>query len=161
MFWRRQAPPPPPPPFYKARPVATAAVVLTIIGMFVLGPIGAIYKGMTEELKTKANNETLLLYMQQQKEDSDRQWKEIERNREQKTISAPKKVIIKSQPKIGSREMVSTEALTKKAPEPVKQLVVLSVKDFKEYKISSVEDQEAFRETRPEIDWSRYKKWTK
>ena len=74
--------PPPPPPFYKARPVATAAVILTMIGMFVLGPIGAIYTGLTEDLKEKANNETVLLYMKQQKETDDRQWKAIEKRLE-------------------------------------------------------------------------------
>jgi hypothetical protein len=80
MFWKRQ---PPPPPIYKKRPIATFAVILSFVGMFVLGPIGAIYNGLTEELKTKANNETILLYMKQQKENDDRQWKEIERNRQQ------------------------------------------------------------------------------
>jgi len=77
-------PPPPPPPIYKRQPIATAAVILTIVGMFVLGPIGAIYKGLTEELKQKANNETVLLYMKQQKEVDDRQWKAIETQLQQK-----------------------------------------------------------------------------
>lgn len=92
MFWRRE-PPPPPEPVYRKRPIATIAVILSFIGMFVLGPIGAIYKGLTEELKSKANNETLLLYMKQQKEDSDRQWKEIERNRQQQIQLSPPRAV--------------------------------------------------------------------
>ncbi len=82
--------PPPPEPIYKRRPIATAAIILTAVGMFVLGPIGAIYQGMTEELKTKADNKTVILLIEQIKENDQRQWKEIEKNREQQTISAPK-----------------------------------------------------------------------
>lgn len=80
----------PPLPIYKKRPIATAALILTVIGMFVLGPIGAIYQGMTEELKGKADNQTVILLIEQIKENDARQWKEIEKNREQQTISAPK-----------------------------------------------------------------------
>ena len=81
----------PPLPIYKRKPIAPAAVVLTIIGMFVLGPIGVIYETMSEELKGKANNETVILLIEQIKENDERQWKEIERNREQSTstIRAP------------------------------------------------------------------------
>ena len=43
--------PPPPLPFYKRQPIATWAVVLTMVSMFVLGPIGYIFNGFTEELK--------------------------------------------------------------------------------------------------------------
>ena len=79
MFWFRKEPPPPPPlPIYKKRPIATAAVLLTIISTFILGPVGVIFNGLTEDLKLKANNETLLMYMKQQKETNDRQWKMIE-----------------------------------------------------------------------------------
>ena len=46
--------------------------------MFVLGPIGAVYQGLTEDLKAKANNETILLYMKQQQITDERQWKAIE-----------------------------------------------------------------------------------
>jgi hypothetical protein len=69
----------PPPPIYQRKPIATIAVVLTMVAMFVLGPVGVIYDTMSEDLKQKANNETVLLYMKQQKETDDRQWKAIER----------------------------------------------------------------------------------
>ena len=53
MFWRK--PPPPPKPFYREKPVATAAVILTMVAMFVLGPVGAIYKGKTETIMSLIN----------------------------------------------------------------------------------------------------------
>jgi len=86
-FFRK--PPPPPKPIYKRQPIATAAVILTIIGMFVFGPIGVIYNSMSEELKGKANNETVILYMKQQKETDDRQWKALEQQ-----IQVPKSMML-------------------------------------------------------------------
>ena len=120
----------PPLPIYKKRPIATAALILTVIGMFVLGPIGAIYKGMTEELKKKANNETVILYMQQQKEKDDQQWKAIER-----IIIAPKGLAIESEQKRR-----------------------LTPQEYIEYKKLSLEDRSSYREVTPEVDWSRYPK---
>lgn len=62
--------------------------------MFVLGPVGVIYNGMSEELKKKADNATVILLIQQQKEENDRQWKEIQRNRDgspqRNVVVAPK-----------------------------------------------------------------------
>lgn len=57
MFFRKP-PPPPPPPFYK-KP-AVVSIILTAVIIFVLGPVGVIYKGMTEELKKKADYETVI-----------------------------------------------------------------------------------------------------
>jgi hypothetical protein len=88
-FKKPPPPPPPPPPIYKRQPIATLTVALAMIGMFVLGPIGIIYKGMTEELKSKADNNTVILLIEQIKENDERQWREIENNRKQQ-IQAPK-----------------------------------------------------------------------
>lgn len=49
-FFRKQ-PSLPPPPIYKRKPIATVAVILTIVATFVLGPVGVIYNSMSEELK--------------------------------------------------------------------------------------------------------------
>ncbi len=87
----------PPLPIYRRKPIATAGIILMAIGMFVLGPIGAIYQGMTEELKGKADNKTVILLIEQIKENDSRQWKEIEKNREQQTISAPKNLSINTE----------------------------------------------------------------
>jgi len=80
--------PPPPPPIYKRQPLATLAVILTIIATFVLGPIGVIYNSMSEELKGKADNETVILLIEQIKENDKRQWEEIQRNRDRKQITS-------------------------------------------------------------------------
>jgi len=50
IFKKRQ--PLPPPPIYKRKPIATVAIILTIVATFVLGPIGVIYNSMSEELKS-------------------------------------------------------------------------------------------------------------
>ena len=81
--------PPPPKPIYKKQPIACTAVLLTVIGMFVLGPVGLLWNGMAEELEKKANNETVILYMKQQKETDDRQWEALEQQ-----IQIPKSMIL-------------------------------------------------------------------
>ena len=108
-FFRK--PPPPPKPIYARQPIATAAVILTIIGMFVFGPIGVIYNSMSEELKGKANNETVILYMKQQKETDDRQWKALEQQ-----IQVPQNMSVVATPK---------QNLTKK--------MTLTVEQFEKY----------------------------
>lgn len=113
----------PPPPIYKRKPIATAAVILTAVGMFVLAPVGIIYESMSEELKQKANNETVILYMQQQKEKDDQQWKAIER-----IIVAPKNLTIESEP---SNVKVEKKILT---PEQFKIYLSLEVEDRDKYK---------------------------
>ena len=84
--------------------------------MFVLGPVGAIYNGMTEELKKKADYDTVILILKQQKENDDRQWKEIERNRitrQQTTVMTPKilklKVVLTPQEFKSYMEMSSVD----------------------------------------------------
>ena len=64
---------PEPPPIYKRQPIASAAVIITLIGMFVLGPVGVIYNGMSEELKKKVDNKTLQLMIQKDREALKRQ----------------------------------------------------------------------------------------
>ncbi len=51
-MWIFRKPPPPPKTFYQKNPISTIAVLLTAITIFVLGPIGVIYNGMSEELKS-------------------------------------------------------------------------------------------------------------
>jgi len=50
-MWIFKKQPPPPQPIYKRKPIATVAIILTIVATFVLGPIGVIYNSMSEELK--------------------------------------------------------------------------------------------------------------
>ena len=127
MFWKKQ---PPPKPFYREKPVATAAVILTMVAMFVLAPVGTIYKGMTEELKAKADNKTVILLIEQIKENDARQWKEIEANRQQSTISAPKNTqIVKSQAiKLEVKKLTPTEYVAYTEMNPDQQ------KAYREYR---------------------------
>lgn len=74
-----------PKPFYLRQPVATVAVILTMIGMFVLGPVGVIYKGMTEELQQKVDNQTLQLMLKNQQTLIEQNKEEAERKREEDT----------------------------------------------------------------------------
>jgi hypothetical protein len=108
MYFSFRKPEPPPEPIYKRKPIATAAVILTVIGMFILGPIGAIYTGLSEELKEKANNETVLLYMKQQKETDDRQWQAIE-----KKLEAPKQLVIKNESEVKKKSALTPEQFEK------------------------------------------------
>ncbi len=49
MFWRK---PPPPEPIYKRKPIATAALIFTMVVTLILGPVGLLWNGMTEEMKS-------------------------------------------------------------------------------------------------------------
>jgi ABC-type lipoprotein release transport system permease subunit len=82
MFNIFRKPPPPPPPIYKRQPIATAAVILTLIGMFVLGPVGVIYNGMSEELKKKVDNSTLQLMIEKDREALKRQDEALKKKNE-------------------------------------------------------------------------------
>jgi ABC-type lipoprotein release transport system permease subunit len=106
MFRRK----PPPQPIYKRKPIATAAVILTMVGMFVLGPVGVIYNGMSEELKKKADYDTVVLILRQQKEKDDRQWEEIQNIRQQQaTISAPKNLQMMKAIELKVKKLTPTE----------------------------------------------------
>jgi hypothetical protein len=48
MFWRK----PPPEPIYKRKPIATAALIFTMVVTLILGPVGLLWNGMTEEMKS-------------------------------------------------------------------------------------------------------------
>ena len=103
--------------------------------MFILGPIGAIYKGLTEDLKSKANNETVLLYMKQQKETDDRQWKAIEQQiQEPPMIHSPSRVTVNTEPK----------------PVILEQKEGLPPSYFLEYKDLSPEEKLQYRQAYPE-----------
>jgi len=68
MFNPFRKPEPPPKKWY-----AQPALILTIVAMFVLGPVGVIYNGMSEELKKKVDNSTLQLMIEKDREALQRQ----------------------------------------------------------------------------------------
>jgi pyruvate carboxylase len=127
MFSRWKQPPPPK-PIYKNP--AAVSIIVTLVIFFVFGPIGVIYNGMSEELKKKADNNTVILLLKQIKENDDRQWQEIERNREsrQRLQEVPKKV----------------EVITKK----------LTPAEFEAYMNMTPEQKEKYRKYRRDItEW--------
>jgi len=69
MFTLFRKPPPPPPKKWFQQP----AIVLSVIAMFILGPVGVIYNSMSEEIKKKVDNETLQLMIQKDREALQRQ----------------------------------------------------------------------------------------
>jgi len=121
IFNKPLPPPPPPEPIYKRQPIATTAVILTIIGMFVLGPVGMLWNGMAEELKKKADNATVIMLMQQQKENDDRQWEEIKNNRNQ-------------QPRMAGSVIAPTSKKAKLTPEQFEKYMSLSPEIRTKYK---------------------------
>ena len=73
MFSRWRQPPPPPPKKFYQQP----ALILTLVAMFVLGPVGVIYNSMSEELKRKVDNKTLQLMIEKDREALQRQDAEL------------------------------------------------------------------------------------
>jgi hypothetical protein len=122
MYFSFRKQPEPPKPFY--RKPAVVSIVLTVIIVFVLGPVGIIFNGMTEELKSKADNDTVILLIKQIKENDARQWKEIERNREQsqKAPLPPKSVRI-----------TGPAAVMTKKIDPQRTKLVLTPEQFEKY----------------------------
>ena len=125
--------PEPPPPIYKRQPLATAAVILTLVGMFVLGPVGVIYNSMSEELKKKVDNKTLQLMIEKDREALKRQEAALKEKsakdekqdaaiiENQKTLimirqktaapTAPKSVVVRESSKIKASSAVKKKAL--------------------------------------------------
>lgn len=84
-MWIFKKPLPPPEPIYKRQPLATLAVILTLVSIFVLGPVGIIFNGMSDELKQKVDNQTLQLMLQNQQILIEQNKKEAEKKREDDT----------------------------------------------------------------------------
>lgn len=70
-------------PFYREKPIATAAIILTIITTFVLGPIGIIYNSMSEDLEKKVDNQTLQLMLKNQQVLIEQNKEEAKKQREE------------------------------------------------------------------------------
>ena len=68
MIWFRREPPPPPPPPKKSYLQAVLQIGVPIIFMIMIGLLGIVYNGLAEELKTKADKESLQLMIQNQKQ---------------------------------------------------------------------------------------------
>jgi len=143
MFWRRE-PPPPPKKFYQQ-----PALILTLVAMFVLGPVGVIYNSMSEELKQKVDNKTLQLMITKDREALKRQADELKEKgqKDEKQDAA----IIENQKTL---IMIRQQQTTIKSPESVK--VMTKAKVMK--KPLPPDFFEKFIKLDPEVQ-ARYKKY--
>ena len=134
VFSRWRQPPPPPPKKFYQQP----ALILTLVAMFVLGPVGVIYNTMSEELKKKVDNKTLQLMIEKDREALKRQGDALKEKgqkdekqdaaiienqktliilrQQQSTIKAPSSVQIKDSNITGPRATVSKK-VTQRKPE--------------------------------------------
>lgn len=147
IFKRKE--PEKPKPFYVRQPIATVAVILTIIGMFVLGPVGIIYNGMTEELKHKVDNQTLQLMLKNQQTLIEQNKAEAERKREEdaKKFEELQRTQQRTLETIQNLQM-QRPAQTQQSPVSTSQPVV--TKEVFEYYLTLTPDQKrAFKKLSP------------
>jgi len=171
-FFRKPNPPPPKIPQW-------VTVTVPIVFAVMIGLIALVYNTMAADVKEikdnvklveekKVDNTTLKLMLknqkmmiEQQKDEADRQREEdakkFDQIQETQTQTLKTIQVMQQRPPIAAPSgfKITGPAQTHEAAK------ALSFKDFKAYKNASKEDQEAFIETMPEVDWGRYKKWKK
>ena len=168
IFNRFRSEPPPPPPIYKRQPIATAAVILTLVGMFVLGPVGYLWNGMAEELKAvkaevkelekdKATNENVkeaLNELKEQRKETQGSIKE-QNNAIQKNQVAIERILIRQEllPPGGFKLKGKSDG---PPAESTKEKVNRIVKQEKP--VLTPEQFERYMEMKPEIQ-AKYKKY--
>ena len=162
MNWFRRVPPPPPPKRWYQQPV----VILTVAAMFVLAPVGAVYNGMSEEIKKleaeKAEKQTIeqmLEYnkdqLEVQREDNQIQENAIKENqqriegllREQAVIKERQKIAPPTEFKVKKEPEVTEEAVVKRVVEKFKKFITREVFEF--YEQLPPEKKKLFRKLHP------------
>lgn len=151
MSWFRKEPPPPPPRKNYLQPVLQIAV--PIIFMIMIGLLGIVYNGLAEEVKTKADKESLQLMIQNQKQ-------LIETN--QKTLEKQQQNIEKQNDSIQQtlqiiKEVQIEQKMMRQQPAPSGIMMrsgtvekpPLSPQEFQQYMKMSPEEKEAFRKLHP------------
>ncbi len=136
MFFRRPLPPiPPQVPFYK-KP-AVVSIILTVVIVFVLGPVGVIYTGMSEELKKKVDNSTLQLMIQKDREAIKRteegavkRDKAVEENRNAIIENQKVLIMIQQRPSVA---LTGPRATIKPKEPPQRAKLVLTPEQFERY----------------------------
>ena len=147
MPWFRREPPPPPP---KSTLSTVMQIAVPIIFMIMIGLLGIVYNGLAEEVKTKADKESLELMIQNQKQ-------LIETN--QRTLEKQQQNIEKQNESIQQtlqiiKEVQTEQKLLRQAPSApsgvtVREAPPLSPKEFKEYMEMTPAQKEAFRKLHP------------
>lgn len=128
MRWFRKEPPPPPKPKV---PIWVVQLIVPIIFAILMAMGGFIVNGIASDVETnrkeKADNSTVILFIEKQKETDDRQWKVIEYLLQQnQKVQQTDKVVIKKE---------------EKPP--------LSFQEYKEYLKLKPEEREVFRKLHP------------
>ena len=115
MFSKWKQPPPPPPKLWIQKP-AWVSLVVTIVVILVLGPVGAIYQGLTEEMKSMKTN------------DKEQKGAIIQNQLAIKEILTRQEILLKPPKEL---KMIETKPLTKSTA--VKPKVVLTPAEFNTY----------------------------
>jgi hypothetical protein len=162
MSWFKKTPPPPPRKSY-LQPVLQIAV--PIVFMIMIGLLGIVYNGLAEEVKTKADKQSLRLMIEHQEsviesnqETLEKQQNNIEKqqaimNQTLQTIQIlqmEQKAIREEQIRIREdQKLQPPSGLSIMTSPRVEEKPPLSPSEFKEYMKLSPEEKEAFRKLHP------------
>lgn len=160
MSWFRREPPPPPPKKNYLQPVLQIGV--PIIFMILIGLLGIVYNGLAEELKTKADKESLELMIKHQESVIETNQKTLEKQqsnieKQQQTLNQTLQVIqgIQMEQKALREEQERIKSPSTLRMAPVTGTVTKSEKppltptEFQQYMKMSPEEKEAFRKLHP------------
>lgn len=161
-LFRREPPPPPPKKSY-LQPVLQIGV--PIIFMIMIGLLGIVYNGLAEEVKTKADKESLQLMIQHQESVIETNQKALEEQQDnieenQKTLNTTLQIIqsLQMEQKALREEQVrireekqlqSPSGVSIMSSPRIVEKPPLTPSEFKEYMKLSPEEKEAFRKLHP------------
>ena len=146
-MWFKKEPPPPEPKVPRWIIQATMPLLFAVF----MGLVAFIANGFSEDLKGKANNETVILYIQKQKETDDRQWQAIQKSFEkqnqdrQASEESVRKELEGIREEIRSKKVISPPSSVQVEQEKPP----LSPKEFQEYLKLNKEERAAFRKLHP------------
>jgi len=156
MSWFRREPPPPPPPPQRSYLQATLQIGMPIIFVIMIGLLGIVYNGLAEELKEKADKDSLQLMIQNQKQLIDTNQKTLEKQQEniekqQDVISETLQIIREVQ--IEQKAMKQAPALAPPVSFRFKEAPAdkppLTPAEFQQYMKMSAGEKAAFRKLHP------------
>lgn len=157
-----QKPPPPPPPFYRRQPVATAALVVTLFSVLIIGPTQYIASGMDKKIdanakrivdieKEKATNENVkgaIIELKEQRKEQAEANKEQNKSIQTNQIAIEKILIrqevISAPSGFGIKEKADTASVKKNTITEVKKRI-LTPEQFERYMTMTPEIQEKYK----------------
>jgi hypothetical protein len=130
------------PPQQKGVPPWVFQMITPAVMAIILGLVAFIANGFSEELKEKANNETLKMYMEDQEKRDDRQWEAIQQTIQLQKQPAVQMEVHKRQPEYYYPPSSSIQQVQEEPPP-------LSPKEFNDYMDMTPERRAAFRKLHP------------